>query len=239
MEQLLEALTGAAPQAVVRRAAEDAVERLWDPDLEQEVRGELEAFRGRAGPVDARLMPVISSALAELGAPARENRVAHALVWRAAAKLLRRANRNFERMAALEAALERAPRTRHRRLTLPIAATATLAAEIGDEEAAVAIAEYAFSMSAARRPSRRQRDRATDRLASALATDERRRSVRAALGELAALSAEDFPLASKALRDLHAEPVPEAPAKDELWVSLVIGLAQEQLEDALTDPNVG
>lgn len=239
MEQLLDALTRAEPQAVVRQAAEDAVERLWDSDLEHEVRGELEAFQARAGPDDAHLMPVISSAQAELRASARENGVAHALVWRAAAKLLRRANRNYERMAALERALERAPRTRHRRLALPIAATATLAADIGDEEAAVAIAEYAVSMSAGRRPSRRQRDRATDRLASALATDERRRSVRAALGELAELSAEDFPLASMALRDLLAEPVPDAPARDELWVSLVVGLAQEQLADALTDTNVG
>jgi hypothetical protein len=94
-------------------------------------------------------------------------------------------------------------------------------------------------VSAARRPPRRQSDRATGRLASALATDERRRSVRAALGELAELSAEDFPLASSALQDLLAEPVPDAPAKDELWVSLVVDLAQEQLEDALTDTNVG
>jgi hypothetical protein len=142
-------------------------------------------------------------------------------------------------MAALERPLERAPRTRHRRLTLPVAATATLAADIGDEEAAVAITEYAFSMSTARRPARGQRDRATDRLASALATDERRRSVRAALGELAELSAEEFPHASTALGDLLAEPVPDAPARDELWVSLVVGLAQEQLEDALGATNLG
>ena len=31
MQQLLDALTSAAPQAVVRQAAEGAVERLWDP----------------------------------------------------------------------------------------------------------------------------------------------------------------------------------------------------------------
>lgn len=60
--------------------------------------------------------------------------------------------------------------------------------------------------------------------------------MRAALAELAELSAEEFPLASLALRELLAEPVPDDPAKDELWVNLVVGLAHEQLEDALADP---
>jgi hypothetical protein len=35
MEQLLDALTKTAPEAVVRHAAENAAERLWDPELEQ------------------------------------------------------------------------------------------------------------------------------------------------------------------------------------------------------------
>lgn len=62
--------------------------------------------------------------------------------------------------------------------------------------------------------------------------------MRAALGELAELSAEEFPLASLALRELLAEPVPDDPAKDELWVNLVVGLAHEQLEDALADATI-
>jgi hypothetical protein len=138
----------------------------------------------------------------------------------------------------LERALEHAPQARRRRLTLPIAAAASLAADIGDEETAKAVAEYAFSMSASRRPSSKQRERATARLASSLATDERRRAVRASLAELAELSAEEFPLASLALRELLAEPAPDDPVKDELWVNLVVGLAQEQLEDALADATV-
>jgi len=233
IEPLLDALIGAAPEAALRQAAVDAVGALWDAELEREVRAELQTFRGHAVEENARLVPTIDSALAELGGP--QNHVAHALVWRAATMLLRRAGRNRERMAELEQALEDAPHARRRRLTLPIAAAASLAADIGDEEAAKAVAEYAFSVSVGRRPSRKQRDRATARLASSLATDERRRAMRAALAELVELSAEEFPLASLALRELLAEPVPDDPVKDELWVNLVVGLAQEQLEDALVE----
>lgn len=211
---------------------------MWDAGLEQEVRTELETFRERAVVENARLVPTIDSPLTELGRPARQNQVAHALIWRAVAELARRAGRNHERMAELERALERAPQARRRALTLPIAPAASLAADVGDEEAAKAVAAYAFGVSANRRPSRKQRDRATARLARSLATDERRRAVRAALAELTELSAEEFPLASAALRELLAEPVPDDPVKDELWVSLVVGLAHEQLEDALVDAAV-
>jgi hypothetical protein len=63
--------------------------------------------------------------------------------------------------------------------------------------------------------------------------DDRRRSVRASLAELAELSADEFPLASSALQELLSEQAAHDPAKDEIWVSLVVGLAHEQLEDAL------
>lgn len=235
IEPLLGVLFREAPQAELSQAALNAVEALWDAELEREVRGELEEFRRQVGEEDGELLSTIDSALAELGEPARQNHVAHAFVWRAAAKLVRRANRNHERVAELERALERAPRAKHRGLTLPIAAVASLAADVGDEEAAKAVAEYAFSLSASRRPSRKRTERATARLASTLATDKRRRTVRASLAELAELSADEFPLASIALDELLAEPFPDDPVKDELWVNLVVGLAQEQLEDALPD----
>jgi len=70
-------------------------------------------------------------------------------------------------------------------------------------------------------------------LAERLATDERRESVRASLAELAELSADEFPLASSALQELLGEPFPHDPVKDEIWINLVVGLAHEQLEDAL------
>lgn len=228
---LVQALIDAAPEATLREAADEAVEALWDADLEQDVRTELEAFRHTAIRQRSPLLATVDDTLAELSQPAGGNHVAHALVWRAALKLLRRANRNHQLVARLEVALEHETRAdRRRRLTLPIAAAASLAADIGDEEAARAIATYAFSISGR---GRRSREHATAQLAGSLGTDARRRAMRASLSELAELSAEDFPLASAALRELLAEPVPDDPARDELWVNLVVGMASEQLEDAL------
>jgi hypothetical protein len=208
---------------------------LWDAELEHEIRIELEGFRSEVVGEDSGLVSRIDCALRGLVEPSADNQVAHVLVWRAAAKLLRRANRNHERVAELERVLERAPRTQHRRLTLPIVGVASLAADVGDEEAAKAVAEYAFTLSTSGRPSRKQHDRAAARLAERLATDERRESVRASLAELAELSADEFPLASSALRELLGEPFPRDPVQDEIWSNLVVGLAHEQLEDALGD----
>jgi len=233
IEPLLAALIGGEPPAALRTAAAEAVEALWDAELEHEIRIELEAFRAGAVGEDPELVSRIDAALRGLVEPSGDNQVAHVLVWRAAAKLLRRANRNHERVAELERALERVPRTKHRRLTLPIAGIASLAADVSDEEAAKAVAEYAFTLSTSGRPSRKHHDRAAARLAERLATDERRESVRAALTELADLSADEFPLASSALQELLGEPFPHNPAKDEIWINLVVGLAHEQLEDAL------
>lgn len=233
IEPLLAALIGEAPPSALHAAAVGAVEALWDSELEHEVRAELEGFRAQVVGEDTALVSRIDSALRGFGEPSADNQVAHVLVWRAAAKLLHRANRNHERVAELERALERAPRTTHRRLTLPIVGVASLAADVGDEEAAKAVAEYAFTLSTSGRPSRKHHDRAAARLAERLATDERRESVRASLAELAELSADEFPLCSSALQELLAEPFPRGALKDEIWINLVVGLAHEQLEDAL------
>jgi len=235
IEPILAALIGEAPPAALHAAAAGAVEALWDAELETEIRTELEGFRAEVGGGDPTLVSRIDDALRGLAEPSPDNQVAHVLVWRAAAQLLRRANRNHERVAELERALERAPRTKHRRLTLPISGVASLAADVGDEEAAKAVAEYAFTLSTSGRPSRKHHDRAAARLAERLATDERRESVRASLAELAELSADEFPLASSALQELLGEPFPHDPVKDEIWINLVVGLAHEQLEDALGD----
>jgi hypothetical protein len=235
IEPILAALIGDEPPAALHTAAVGAVEELWDAELASEIRIELEGFRAEVVGEDPELVSRIDSALRGLAEPSADNQVAHVLVWRAAAKLLRRANRNHERVAELERALERAPRTKHRRLTLPIVGVASLAADVGDEEAAKAVAEYAFMLSMTRRPSRKHHDRAAARLAVRLATDERRRSVRASLAEVAELSADEFPLASSALQELLSEPFPHDPAKDEIWINLVVGLAREQLEDALDE----
>jgi hypothetical protein len=126
----------------------------------------------------------------------------------------------------------------HRALTLGIAAAATLAADVDDEQAAKAIAQYVVIASHPK-ASRKRSDRAAATLARSLATDARRQNTRAALTELAAMSADEFPRASAALRDLLTEPVPNDPAEDDLWITVVVDLAEDQLATVLSVPPRG
>ncbi len=235
IEPLLGALIRQAPRTALQQAAVGAAEAVWSDELETELAQELQEFREQALDEDPELMPTIDAALAELARPPRQNHVAHALVWRAALELMRRANRNYERMAELEQALAEAPPAAHRHLTLPMAAAASLAADVGDLEAAKAITEFIVSLPPDPETARKAFGRATARLARTLATDKRRRDVRASLAELARGSAEEFPAASAALERLLAEAIPKDAAKDDLWVNLVVGLAQEGLAHAFAD----
>ncbi len=229
LEPLVAAIIDSAPTAAVQQAANRAVEALWDHELQAEVRSELTAFRRASSEQNSELVATLDSALAALGRPPSENHVANALIWRATAELMRRVTRNYDRMAHLEQALAHARPNQHRGLALSVAAAASLAVDVGDEEDAEAVAQYLVEVASHPNASRKRSRRAAAGLARSLATDERRQSMRRALAELASVSAYEFPLAAAALNKLLAEPVPDNPAKDELWMSLVAGLAEEQL----------
>jgi len=236
LEPLVGALIDNDPAPAIRQQADRAVEELWDYELQAEVRAELTAFRDESPGQDSLVLATVDTALAELGRPASENHVAHALIWRATAELVRRANRNYRRVAEIEDELLHAPPNLHRRLTLPIAVTATLAADIDDDqEVAAAIGKHLVPIASLPSVSRKRSQRAIAGLARSLATAQRRQDMRAGLGELSAMSADQFPRVAAALGDLLAEPVPTDPAEDELWVSLVVGLAEEMLEEAGRD----
>ena len=234
LEPVIAALIDDASPARLRRVVNRAVEALWDHELQAEVRAELTSFQRNAAALDDELTATLEAALREVGRPLAENHVAHALVWRATAELMRRANRNYDRMAELERALAGAKPSRLRSLTLPVAAAASLAVDVDDEESAKVIARHVIEVGSAAGAGRRRSRLATAKMARALATDERRRNMRAALAELAAMSADECPRAADALNELLAEPVPADPAKDELWVNLVLGLAEEQVTVALS-----
>ncbi len=233
LEPLMAVIIDSAPPAAVQQAANRAVEALWDHELQAEVRAELTAFRNEVIEPDSELVATLDTALAVLGRPPSDNHVAHALIWRATAELMRRVNRNYDRMAGLEKALAHARSNQHRTLTLSVAAAASLAVDVGDEENAKAIARYLVEIASRPTASRKRSQRAAG-LARSLATDERRHSMRMALSGLASVSAEEFPRAAAALNKLLAEPVSNDPAKDELWMSLVAGFAEEQLQAALS-----
>src|SRR3989442_9025632 len=174
IEPLLGALMRQAPRSALQQAAVDAAEAVWSDELETELAQELQEFRKQAPEEDPELVPTIDAALAELARPPRQNHVAQALVWRAALELVRRANRNYERIAELEQALAEAPPAAHRRLTLPVATAASLAADVGDLETATAITEFVARLPPDPKTARKAFERATARLARTLATDKRR-----------------------------------------------------------------
>jgi hypothetical protein len=209
----------------IEKAAGEAAEGIWNEQVRADLADGLRVLRDEA----AERIEAIDAALSEVERPARKNRLALALVYRAAADLLSRANENFERMAELEERLDDAPPEDHRALALPLGSTAIPAARIPPDEADEAAARFIESFPDDWAESPAAADQAAHWLGRTLATDERREAMRAALHELVDVSAEEFPLASSALSSLLAEPVPDDPAEDDLWVNLAVGVVQDQL----------
>jgi hypothetical protein len=222
LEPVVGELMAGPPYAGLDRAAGSAAEDIWDDEL----RAELEASLA-----ELRDVPEIEEILRELRRPPRENLVVRTLVFRATAAVMAMANRNYDRMAELEAELRETQLAEHRPKTLPVAAAAIPSASIGADEADAAAVEFIASFPPDWSEAPEVATAATHQLARALATDERRASMRRALTMLAESAEDDFPLASQALSRLLAEAVPSDPADDDLWVNLTVGLLQEQLAD--------
>jgi hypothetical protein len=206
-------LVAGSSREEVAEAAALAAAAVWTPERAAEVRVGLARLREDY----AARLAALGAAERELGSPPERNAVALALVARAAVELWARARRGYEQVALLEDELSRADPVEHRARALSIAAAAIPVLALEPAQAEAAVSRFLGTESAAW-------------LARELATDERRRSMRRALGRLADAGSEEFPLATAAITGLLAEPLPEDPAEDELWVSLVVGLAQLQLE---------
>lgn len=214
------------------------------PRLSQEGARAAEALLGEDDEFRAGLKRELSSArelypedvelaLAELDRPIAENTVLHALVYRAAAELLRRANQNRGQVAALESALSGAPLERHRELTLSLARTGFLAVPLEPEEVDEALAGLVEGLPPSVEELPDELVRRLPALASSLATEERRRELRAAIARIGETAEEEFPLAAAALRALAGEPLPDDPAADELWLEFARHVAAQELEDLL------
>jgi hypothetical protein len=206
-------LSAGASREEVEEAARRAAAAVWSEERAREVRGRLARLRDE---YVARLA-AIETAERALASPPEENAVALALVARAAVELWARARRGYDQMALLEDELGRASPGEHRARALSIAAAAIPVLELDAEEVARAVSRFLH-------------DETQAWLARVLATDERRRAMRRALGRLADAAAAEFPLATAALTALLAEPMASDPADDDLWVGLVVGLAQQQLD---------
>jgi hypothetical protein len=206
-------LTAGGNREEVEEAARRAAIAVWSDERAAEVRDGLDRLRAR---YVARL-EAIDAAERALASPPEQNAVALALVARAAVELWARARRGYDQVALLEDELTRAAPDEHRARALSLAAAAIPVVELDPEEVSEAVSRFLHEETQAW-------------LARVLATDERRRAMRRALGRLADAGAEEFPLATASLTRLLAEPIPADPAEDDLWVGLVVGLAQQQLD---------
>ena len=234
LHPLVAGALGGTSIAEMQRTANEAVAEIWSDELAAELRAELTGL-WREDDHDDDFEDTMAAALSEFDRPPAENRLAHALVWRAVADLIERVQRNQDRVAELEDALAETPRAQHRAMALRLAPLALPAVAIDDEAAAEAIAETLGDV--AFDPGAREADFRTSgaEFIRALATDERRADMRRSLAGLAEVCADDFPRAAAALRELVAEPVPDDPADDELWAHLVTCYVNEQLDAAMAD----
>lgn len=228
LEPVLQGIVDQAPRGRLGREAAKAATAIWNEDIAAELRDGFEGLREEA----TTRLDAIEAALRELERPPRESQVARAVVFRAAVELLARVSRNHERMNELEERLREAPEEEHAALTLPAAVAAIPAAAIDFEEADEAVVGFIESFPDPWEETPRGAEQAAHWLARTLATDERRAAMRSALAELADVAHEEFPLAAGSLEALLAEVMPEDPAEDDLWVNLVVGLAQEHLGEA-------
>jgi hypothetical protein len=205
-------IQGASKEDIDAAAARAAVE-VWRDDVADAIGVALARLRGQY----AARLTAIEAAAAELTKPAAENAVAVALAARAAVELWARARKSYGLMAVLEDELRDESPARHRSRVLVIATAAIPILELEPADIEAAVTRYLDGESEAW-------------LARRLATDERRTAMRRALGQLAEAGFEEFPLAAGALTELLAEPMPGDPGEDDLWVSLVIGLAQQHMQ---------
>lgn len=210
---LVDLLAQGAPREEADRVAARVAAETWDEAFAASIRERLAELREDYG---ARIQ-AIDAVTRELDRPPAENEVALALVARAAVELWARARRSYSVVSVLEDELEDAPPAEHRSRTLAIAFAAIPMVDLDPAEVSAAVARFLS-------------DRDETWLARTLATDERRTAMRRALAQLAGAAGEEFPLAVGAVRSLVGEPTPNDPADDDLWVNLVVGLAQAQLD---------
>lgn len=225
LEPLVDLLADDLTSGALDRTLGDAAAALWNDEVAAALAEELEAVRQDA--IDR--IALVAGALYELRRRPADNLFARALAIRAATTLMTRANRNREQVEEVEGVLAKAPAEERRAHALPLARTGMMVVEIPPEEADEAVARFVESFPDDWDELPAAADQAAHWLARTLATDERRSRMREALAGLHDVAVADYPLTAEALEELLAEPQPEDPADDDLWVNLVVGLAQEQL----------
>jgi len=178
---------------------ETAVGKLWSAELAGAIRDGLVRVAAR----DDEWGPAATEALAGFDRAPKRSPVAHAVVQQIAWELGNLDAPVFLCLCCIDDWIALAPEERRRSLALQTAVLARRNAAVGDDESAAALAE-----SALRSPLER------------LATDERRRAVRARLGRLGRLGRASLRDLATELRLIGEEPLPERPGDDDVWCAV-------------------
>jgi hypothetical protein len=189
------------------RVAEPVLGALWQDGLREDIERALAEAAVRHAFV-ARLRP---AAEADLAAGPRGSQLARAVVWQGAFELAHTGLNPFHCLLCVEERLVATPESERRSVVLRVARLAGRAASVSSAELRLAIATAAA-------------DPARGDTAAVLATDVRRRAVRAWLENLAQLGVRSVPTLSAELGAVARGPLP-AIADDHVWREAILGLS--------------
>ena len=219
LDPVVDAIVDGASSDVLEIAVDGAAHRVWDDDLRSEVSSLLDRYRAEL----VEQLETVDSVIGELVAPAPENLMARALVHRAP---LPRSSSRRRRPTGGSRKLWRRGSPRPRRSTgtsIASEAAAELvgAVPIGEDEIEQGVERMLETSGNGDRPGQG----AMQWLARALATDERRASLRDALDELrASLRDDETPQLRSAIAEILSAAPPADPADDGAWLAFVVAL---------------
>jgi hypothetical protein len=204
LDELADAMLVWAKGPEFERLTDEAVERIWDAELEGMVRDGLVGLSGQGGWEEGA-----GKALAEFDRDPPRSEVAREVV-RYLAMQLGGAEHPFFCLCCIEETLGRVEPADRRAHAVRVAIVATRNAGVPAGEIEEALAD------AARCPP-----------AERLGTVERRAAIRTRLGRLGALATESMPDLAVELKALAAEPLPGRAEDDDVWEEACVHLLAE------------
>ncbi len=173
-----------------------AVERLWDDELESDIRCGLERVAG----LGADWCRAAARARTQLDADPRQAPITRAVVQHLAVQLSEDDHPPFFCTCCIEEGLTHAPPKARRKLALQVAIVARRNAAVSEREVAAALAAAVKEEPAER-----------------LGTPERRAAVRARLGRIGSLAGRSMPVLAAELRTIGEESLSVRAADDDVW----------------------